>query len=150
MHDSLAFLPEESMIYIEWEKIGASLSSNLFLSKWPGSVLKFELGDIRSACLDKMLNCISFAKKSGSLVIGRSNITKRLSKLKDSATEFVLVQAIDASESEKFQDRGNIIEYFDSKTLSKICGKQNIHYLLAESDFARKILDIKNKVKYLD
>jgi hypothetical protein len=150
MHDSLAFLPKESMIYIEWQDIAAALNSGLFSEKWPSSILKFGLVDIKSACLEKILSFIAFAKKSGCLTVGRNNITTALKGLRNSSAESVLIQAFDSSSSEKFEDRGNLIEYFDSATLSKICGKQNIHYLLVEGDFAKKILDIKNKVKYLD
>jgi hypothetical protein len=152
LHDSLAFLPRESVLYIRWEFIKEALCSDLFARTWPAAVVKFTLEDLRSACLENALSLVSLAKKSGFLTIGRNNIVTRLSKLRhQNQTRLVaILQAYDSSRSERFREGCHPIEDFNSKALSQVCGKENIHYLLVEGDFARKIFDIKDKVKYLD
>ena len=152
LHDSLSFVTKESMLYIRWEFIRDALNSDLFAKKWPNSNLKFTLEDIKLACFDKILAFLSLAKKSGFLTVGRNNIVTRLSKLshQNNSKFTTLLQAYDSSKSERFKESCNPIEDFSSRALSKACGKENIHYLLVEGDFAKKIFDIKEKVKYLD
>ena len=141
-----ASIKKQNTIYVKWQYIKNALESDIFSMIWEGVKCNFDLSTIYRACLMKILNFISLSKKAGKLTIGKNNILEKIKKI----DKYILFQAFNSSQREKFSDLYKPLEYFDNLELSKICGKENIHYVLIEGRFIDEILVIKQQVNYLN
>ncbi len=88
----------------------------------------------------KILTFIALAKKSGKVHIGRQQVESGLKSFKKD--EFLLIQAKDASQREKFKNSKRILELFLNSELSSCLGKEKVFYLLVIGDFADKITSL--------
>lgn len=89
--------------------------------------------------ITSILQVISLAKKAGALILGKRRVEDCISS--QNVGDVLIVQAFDASISEKFNNDGKIpvIEIFSSQQLSKACGKENLLYTAVLGDFAKKV-----------
>lgn len=101
--------------------------------------------------LTLMLSIISLAKKSGNILLGKRQIEEYTTAIAKNAAnnknlKAIIVQAIDASASEKFK-QGNItiLEFFSRDQLSKACGKENLVYVVIQGRFATWLENIMTK-----
>ncbi len=101
--------------------------------------------------LDLMLSILSLAKKSGNILLGKRQIEEYIASLaKDAANaanhKTIIIQAVDASASEKFK-QGNItiLDFFSRDQLSKACGKENLVYVVIQDRFATWLENIMTK-----
>lgn len=103
--------------------------------------------NIAKIYLAQILSIISLGKKSGDLIIGKEKINDYLKKNSDIDSAYV-IQAIDASDREKFVNNGKleVCTIFDSAALSKACGKDSTKYALITNKIAE--LFKKNYSKY--
>ncbi|MBP7189779.1 MAG: DUF448 domain-containing protein [Rickettsiaceae bacterium] len=96
--------------------------------------------EVTKQYLEYILQIISLANKAGALIIGKRRVEDCISSSKNTH-HVLIVQAIDASASEKFRCDGKIpvVEIFSKEQLSKACGKENLLYTAVLGDFAKKV-----------
>jgi predicted RNA-binding protein YlxR (DUF448 family) len=93
---------------------------------------------------NKLLTFIALAKKSGKLLQGRMQVEQYIKE--KPIKNFVLIQAKDASEGEKFKLRDfDIIEIFTTEELSKVLGAEMVKYAIVTENFANHVAELNNK-----
>ena len=96
----------------------------------------------------KILTFIALAKKSGRVQLGKKQVECALRHIR--SDDFLLIQATDSSEREKFKnDKYKIVEIFSSLELSSFLGKEKLYYLLVTGNFASTILELAETYKIL-
>lgn len=100
---------------------------------------------IENQYLDLMISIISLSKKSGNILLGKRQIEEYIAANK-TGRKAMIIQAIDASASEKFK-QGNIpiLDFFSRDQLSKACGKENLVYVVIQDRFATWLENIMTK-----
>lgn len=126
-------------LYPSIEKLKIALEKNFFKEKLGVEVKFHDLYDqIVSSFKSKIITFIALAKKSGKLIVGKNNIVESFKG--NISEEYVLIQANDASEREKFSNRNQfIVDFYSHSELSASIGKENSNYILALGSLATKI-----------
>mgnify|MGYP001799593652 CR=1 FL=1 len=142
-------LPSKERVYSYNNK--ELLSANLakFSEIWPHASLKDGfIVSIEQLFLQKILQYVALANKSGNVDFGKDKITKKIANKKH--TQLIL-QSCNASLQEKFNNKCDnviVIDVFDEMALSDMCGSKRVTYLLIENrGFINSIMDIYNRYK---
>ncbi len=133
-------LPGEYIYIINAKSV---LSNVVNLNIWGVNITSELMLQVEKQYLKLILHMLSLAKKSGNLLLGKRQITEHLASY-NNEHRLLLLQARDASESEKFtqNDRIKIFNVFSRDMLSKACGKENLVYILLKGKFAKLVDEI--------
>jgi uncharacterized protein len=103
---------------------------------------------IENNYLAAMLSVVSLAKKAGRILLGKRQIEEYMVFMMRSSnhSKTIIIQASDASESEKFKRTDvTILDFFLREDLSKACGKENLVYVVIQDRFATWLEDVSSK-----
>lgn len=139
-------LPGESVYIVNSKNVLDNVINDKVLQNLFGDniVLDNLALEIERQYLESVLHMLSLAKKSGNILVGKRQIKEYLGSSSKNSNKFLLLQASDASEAERFveDDIIKIFDIFSRNIISKACGKENLVYILVQGRFAILIEDI--------
>lgn len=142
-------LPGECVYIINSKNVLESIIHSKLLQKLFGNniILDNLAFEIERQYLESILHMLSLAKKSGNILVGKRQIKEYIASSSKNSVRSLLLQASDASESERFveDDIIKIFDIFSRNIISKACGKENLVYILVQERFAILIEDMISK-----